>query len=446
MIIKIFTLIKNIIKIFKKGFGINYLWRKAIMEKILRVLVIALTLIITLSSVSAGIISKTEFGDTKNPKYICEIRKNIDSFDIDYEYIDRDKIIEIAEEYVNYEWYPTIDNIFHGECPICGQKVDTSDRDYFTQWYDFWGWKSGQLNIGIPYKAGGFSSISGLNLTNPEDFYEQYTGTGSYQGVIHYAGDVYLDKHYACLRACGVDCSGFVSRCWNLPQKHCTFPYPDYPFGLQNASSPIRFEELKPGDLLNCPKYHAILFKEFVDEDTIIIIDAGGLAWQVAEYPCDVTFVSDNGFNIRLKGTYHNLTYDFSKQLFGPRQYNYISNTPMTPTIEGPTTGIKGDVYNYSFNTTDPNEDDVNYIVEWGDDQESIGPYPSGESITVNHTWSKRGTFYLRVKAKDSSGLESGWSEFRISIPRFNARNIKFQTLFRILENFPILHRFLMIV
>lgn len=416
------------------------------MKIILRILLIALALMITLSSVSAGIIKKVEIEETKNLEHTCEIIDNIDNIDLDYEYIERDKIIDIAEAYANYEWYPTIDNIFHGECPICGEKVDTSDRDYFTQWYDFWGWKSGQLNIGIPYKAGGFSSISGFNLSNPEDFYEQYTGTGSYQGSIHYAGDVYLNKDYGCSRACGVDCSGFVSRCWNLPQKHCTFPYPDYPFGLQNVSSPIRFDELKPGDLLNSPKYHAILFKEFVDEDTIIIIDAGGLAWQVAEYPCDLTFVSNNGFNIRLKGTYNNLTYEFSNQLFGPRQYNYISNTPMTPTIEGPTTGNMGDLLNYTFNTSDPDGDDIYYVIEWGDSQAEIGPYLSGESVTVNHVWSKRGTYCLRVKAKDSSGLESGWSEFRISIPRFNAKYIKFQTLFRILENFPILDRFLMLI
>ena len=152
--------------------------------------------------------------------------------------------------------------------------------------------------------------------------------------------------------------------------KHTTFPYPEYPFGLQNASSPIRFNELEPGDLLNCAKYHAILFKEFINEDTIIIIDAGGLAWQVAEYSCDVTFISDNGFNIRLKGYFHNYTSNFHNQLFGPRQYNYITNTPMTPTIDGPKNGYKNENYNYTFNSTDPNGDDIIYIVEWGDSQE----------------------------------------------------------------------------
>jgi hypothetical protein len=405
------------------------------MKKILRFLIITLIVTIIVPFVSAENLWKINNFETNNTEFICEISDNIDIQNLEYGYIDRDKIIDIAKAYADYHWYPTVDNIFHGICPICGEKVDTSDRDYFTNWYDFWGWKSGELNIGIPYKAGGFSSVSGFNLTNPEDFYEQYTGTGSYQDNIHYGGDVYLNKLYPCSYACGVDCSGFVSRCWNLPQKHCTFPYPEYPFGLQNVSSPIRFNDLKPGDLLNSPKYHSILFKGFVDDDTITIIDTGGCAWQVAEYNCDVTFISRDGFNIRLKGTFYNLTYDFSNQLFRPRQYNYISNTPMPPIIQGPTNCKRGKEYNYTLNATDPNGDDLYYIIEWGDILEEIGPYPSGELIIVNHTWLKSKECVLRIKVRDSTGLESGYEEMKILISRVNVKNNHFQNLYRFFDN-----------
>ena len=118
---------------------------------------------------------------------------------VDYEYIERDRIIEIALGYLNHEWYPMTENIFHDK--YMGWQVDTPDRDTYTERPDEWGWKSNQLNIGIPYQWGGFSSISGFNLSSPYDFDEQYTGTGSYDGVIHYGGDIYTNKNYnRCLK------------------------------------------------------------------------------------------------------------------------------------------------------------------------------------------------------------------------------------------------------
>jgi len=372
---------------------------------------------------------------------IFKLRENITNSNLEYEYITRDKIIEIAEAYTNYEWYPTIDNILHGECVICGERVDTVDRDYYSNWFEFCGWNAGQLNIGIPYKADGFSSISGFNLTNPEDFYEQYTGTGAYEGAIHYGGDIYFEKPEPCSRACGIDCSGFVSRCWNLPEKHYTFSGHGVN-GLPNVSSPIRYNELKPGDLIdwaNYPRGHAILFKEFIDEDTIIVIDQGGVAWQVAEFTCDVTFISDDGFYIRLEGSYYDYTENFGNELFEIRQYKFISNTPSTPTIEGSTNGRTGIEYNYSFAATDPDEDDIYYCIEWGDSVEELGPNPSGETVTVKHNWSQEGLYCLRVKAKDINGLESGWGTLEISMPKTKSFNDYNPWLNRLIQRFPIL-------
>ena len=55
-----------------------------------------------------------------------------------------------------------------------------------------------------------------------QDFEDQYTGTDSFEGKIHYAGDIYCDSQIVSRKSCGVDCSGFVSRCWNLPIKQST--------------------------------------------------------------------------------------------------------------------------------------------------------------------------------------------------------------------------------
>jgi len=64
-------------------------------------------------------------------------------------------------------------------------------------------------------------------------------------------------------------------------------------------------------------------------------------------------------------------------------------DAPEAPTITGETTGVPGDEYEYTFSTTDPNGDDVYYYIEWGytEDTELVGPYSSGEEITLSYSW-----------------------------------------------------------
>jgi hypothetical protein len=40
-----------------------------------------------------------------------------------------------------------------------------------------------------------------------------------------------------------------------------------------------------------------------------------------------------------------------------------------------------------------------------------LGPYPSGQTVTFTHSWSKAGDYGITVKAKDDKDAESGWSE-----------------------------------
>lgn len=84
--------------------------------------------------------------------------------------------------------------------------------------------------------------------------------------------------------------------------------------------------------------------------------------------------------------------------------------TPQAPT--GTTMGkIKVE---YTFNTTsiDPDGDEVYYLWSWGDGNTSgwLGPFASGENATARYTWMGRGFYGVKVKAKDTRGLESNWS------------------------------------
>ena len=99
---------------------------------------------------------------------------------------------------------------------------------------------------------------------------------------------------------------------------------------------------------------------------------------------------------------------------------------PHKPYMEGPVAGSPKVSYTYTAYTIDPNNDDVYYMFDWDDGTTSdwLGPYQSGEVVSESHTWSKKGTYNLRVKAKDINDQESDWSDpLPVNIPRYNANN-----------------------
>jgi hypothetical protein len=90
---------------------------------------------------------------------------------------------------------------------------------------------------------------------------------------------------------------------------------------------------------------------------------------------------------------------------------NQPPNTPAKPS--GTTTGSPNVVYTYSSSTTDPEGNQVYYLFDWGDGSNSswIGPYNSGTTASANHSWSAGGTYQVKVKAKDTWQMQSGWSD-----------------------------------
>lgn len=131
-----------------------------------------------------------------------------------------------------------------------------------------------------------------------------------------------------------------------------------------------------------------------------------------------------------MRWTYYELN------LFGdPSVAFHISEPPEKPTINGPSSGNIGETYPYTAITTDPDGEQVYYKFSWGDGTESdwLGPFNSGEGVEESHTWSSRGTFKIKVKAKDINGEESGWSDpLPISIAK--SRNMKSQLVLELIS------------
>jgi len=101
------------------------------------------------------------------------------------------------------------------------------------------------------------------------------------------------------------------------------------------------------------------------------------------------------------------------------------SNAPSKPTIVGPVSGKPNVKYEFKIKSIDPAGDNVYYYVEWGDGEteEWIGPYQSGEEVTISHIWKCKNTFNIRVKSKNDNSDESPWSTFEISMPKLKALN-----------------------
>jgi outer membrane protein assembly factor BamB len=124
--------------------------------------------------------------------------------------------------------------------------------------------------------------------------------------------------------------------------------------------------------------------------------------------------------------------------------FGYPGPNPLAPDINGPTTGKPGTPYTYSFTSIDPDGDEVSYYIDWDDGHitDWTGFQPSGNSYSESHTWTTKGTYTIRAKAKDTDGYESDWGTLEVTIPRDKAINNVL--LWRLIGQFPILQKLML--
>ncbi len=89
------------------------------------------------------------------------------------------------------------------------------------------------------------------------------------------------------------------------------------------------------------------------------------------------------------------------------------NNPPDTPSIfYGPGNGTVNISYTFLSSASDPDDDSVAIRFDWGDGDTSNWSYfiPSGDSISMSHSWSDSGTYLVKAQAKDKDDLVSSWS------------------------------------
>ncbi len=92
---------------------------------------------------------------------------------------------------------------------------------------------------------------------------------------------------------------------------------------------------------------------------------------------------------------------------------------PEKPVISGRNTTRKGDTTYIKVFSIDPEDNNICYLIEWGDTTKPRWSpfFPSGETITRAHIYSDTGTYFIKVKAKDIDRAESPWSDrFKLQI------------------------------
>ncbi len=160
--------------------------------------------------------------------------------------ITRDEIIQNAERFVQVQWTCTQANVNHpytaGGCQPC----------------DFY---AGEVVRGEAYSFGGTDSV--------ERFLQRIAaGDGAGSHLCHY-------NHYGTVPpwATGIDCSAFVSQCWEIPRQ-VTWTLPNY-------STEIPRSSLLRGDILNKPHSHVRLFDRRAADGRPIVYEASGSATKV---------------------------------------------------------------------------------------------------------------------------------------------------------------------
>ena len=96
-----------------------------------------------------------------------------------------------------------------------------------------------------------------------------------------------------------------------------------------------------------------------------------------------------------------------------------LGKFPETPSLTGPSELKVDENAVFEVETSDEDSTQVFYLFDWDDGSTSgwIGPVDVTEPCIVNHSWGEKGSYTVRVKAKDETGLESPWATQPIETP-----------------------------
>jgi len=188
--------------------------------------------------------------------------------------ISRNSALRIADTYVLHRYTCSQKNLAPSDVTDAGgDKVRTPT------------WVIMGINAKIPYKWGGFNTLAQ---------FDDGVKSGLYAGDINTAGI----SNYAV----GVDCSGFVSRCWQLTYHSTTSGMPS--ITTQYSS----WDDIKPGDAV-LKSGHVRMFVEKCPNGSLRVVESSGRDWGVSYWTYTPSELSSGGYTPRC---YQNMENNFS--------------------------------------------------------------------------------------------------------------------------------------
>ena len=125
---------------------------------------------------------------------------------------------------------------------------------------------------------------------------------------------------------------------------------------------------------------------------------------------------------------------------FGPVSSN---EPPNAPSISGETNGEVGEDYWYTISAVDPDNNPVQFYIDWGDGDEGwYREWASGAPTYAEHSWNEEDTYTIGIKVKDTLGEESNWTYLEVTMPVNQPVQYPLLELFR--ERFPLLYQLFM--
>ena len=82
------------------------------------------------------------------------------------------------------------------------------------------------------------------------------------------------------------------------------------------------------------------------------------------------------------------------------------NNPPLTPIVNGVTSGSAYTYYNYSVMSTDLDNNSLSYKFDWGDGAINTSDFlPNGTKYTIKHAWTEAGVYIVNVTVSDGMAI-----------------------------------------
>ncbi|MEK7990592.1 MAG: S-layer homology domain-containing protein, partial [Thiotrichaceae bacterium] len=334
-------------------------------------------------------------------------------------FISRAEIIQNAELYLNSVFRISSTNTTTGA--YCDRKIVKTPPNPIDQTF-----------TGMPYGWGRWST--------PSEFKEQLAGK--------FAGDTSTDQGFGSTCVVGIDCSGFVSRAWNI-NRNSTRTLPNVSSIVEGGTRQEKFNNIRAGDIVNDAGIHVRLFVARNADGSFQFIESTPPRVQRLSYPYSKlnTYTPLRYKNVQesqIKLLQFNIAPHALTQSESSAVKFTLQNEGSTVTVEDTTVAIvdsqgnnKGDlVYTgqYSFGANTTKQVNANLVSNFTKNL-PIGEYDLIAKVKQNGQWLHVGQQALEIWTEDMATY-AGQSIIRSDSEMFKdeRRNTFIAILMRALE------------